>query len=66
MNKLGDENKALLEKLEGVTQDLNVTQQLVDTLKEGNQALRNVIEDKDYEITRLKAKLYDITVGTYL
>ena len=58
MNVLPEEqSKALLEK---TILDLKATENTVEKLKEENKRLRQIIDERDTEILKLKARIFDI------
>ena len=58
MNVLPEEqSKALLEK---TISDLKATENTVEKLKEENKRLRQIIDERDTEILKLKARIFDI------
>ena len=57
---------ALCRKCEDLQSDLDATRECVKRLKEDIKMRDRDLHDSEHQIMELKAKLYDLTTGTYL
>lgn len=57
---------ALCRKCEDLQSDLDATRESVKRLKEDKKMLERDIQSAEMQIMELKARLYDLTTGTYL
>ena len=55
-----DQSKALLEK---TLSDLKATEKTVERMKEENKRLRRIIDERDTEILKLKARIFDLLMS---
>ena len=57
---------AMCQKCEDLQSDLDATRESIKRLKEDKKMLERNVQDAEMRIMELKAKLYDMTAGTYL